>query len=98
MGAYDCLCWEIITLSLQPSTESVPAGNSYPVEMCKALDLTWLFAGLRNNEIVRLRLGSIRWQKEEVHIPGPAKKLPASSVCMLDVPVNKTSTDLTKPR
>ncbi len=71
--------------------------NSYPVEMCKALVLTWLFAGLRNNEIVRLRLGCIRWQKEEVQIPGAAEKLPAGSVCMLDVPVNKTSTAFTKP-
>ena len=71
--------------------------NSYPVEMCKALVLTWLFAGLRNNEIVRLRLGCIRWQKEELSIPGTAEKLPGSSVCIMDVPVNKTSTAFTKP-
>jgi integrase len=71
--------------------------NSYPVEMCKALVLTWLFAGLRINEIVRLRLSCIRWQKEEVSIPGATEKLPGSSVCMLEVPVNKTSTAFTKP-
>jgi hypothetical protein len=71
--------------------------SSYPVEMCKALVITWLFAGLRNNEIVRLRLGCIRWQKEEAAVPGTAEMLPGGSVCMLDVPVNKTSAAFTKP-
>ncbi len=65
--------------------------------MCKALALTWLFAGLRNNEIVRLRLGCIRWQREDAAVPGAAETLPGGSVCMLDVPVNKTSTAFTKP-
>ena len=71
--------------------------NSYPVEMCKALVVTWVFAGLRNNEILRLRLGCIRWQKEDATVPGSADTLPGGSVCMLDVPVNKTSTAFTKP-
>jgi hypothetical protein len=31
--------------------------SSYPVELRKALAVTWPFAGLRNNEILRLRLG-----------------------------------------
>jgi integrase len=71
--------------------------NSYPVEMCKALAITWLFAGLRNNEILRLHLGCIRWQEEEAKIPGGVETLPGGSVCMLDVPVNKTSSAFTKP-
>jgi integrase len=70
--------------------------HRYPVELCKALAITWLFAGLRVNEIVRLRLGCIRWQKEDVSIPN-GEILPGGSVCMLDVPVNKTSTAFTKP-
>lgn len=64
---------------------------------CKALAITWLFAGLRVNEIVRLRLGCIRWQKQDVLIPSSGEILPGGSVCMLDVPVNKTSTAFTKP-
>ncbi len=70
--------------------------HRYPVELCKALAITWLFAGLRVNEIVRLRLGCIRWQKQDVSIPN-GEILPGGSVCMLDVPVNKTSTAFTKP-
>jgi integrase len=65
--------------------------------MCRALDLSWLFAGLRNNQILRLRLGCIRWQKDDVTVPGTGETLPTDAVCMLDVPVNKTSTSFTKP-
>jgi len=71
--------------------------HAYPVEMCRALALTWLFAGLRNNEILRLRVGCIRWQKDEVTVPSTGDTLPGDAVCMLDVPVNKTSTSFTKP-
>jgi hypothetical protein len=74
-----------------------PLESSYPVELCKALAVTWLFAGLRNNEISRLRLGCIRWRKEDVSVPGGSETLAGGAVCMLDVPVNKTSTAFTKP-
>jgi integrase len=70
---------------------------SYPIEMCRALAITWLFAGLRNNEICRLRLGCIRWQKDAVTIPGTNDTLPVDVVCLLDVPVNKTGAAFTKP-
>jgi integrase len=70
---------------------------SYPIELCKALAVTWLFAGLRNNEIRRLRLGCVRWQKDAVTIPGTTDTLPADAVCLLDVPVNKTGAAFTKP-
>lgn len=40
-------------------------GNSwYPIEMLKAVVIVWLFAGLRSDEICRLRLGCIHWQSE----------------------------------
>jgi len=74
-----------------------PLESSYPVELCKALAVTWLFAGLRNNEILRLRLGCIRWQREDVSVPASDETLAGGAVCMLDVPVNKTSTAFTKP-
>ncbi|MGA7856975.1 MAG: tyrosine-type recombinase/integrase, partial [Terracidiphilus sp.] len=74
-----------------------PLESSYPVELCKALAVTWLFAGLRNNEILRLRLGCIRWQREDVSVPASGETLAGGAVCMLDVPVNKTSTAFTKP-
>jgi len=74
-----------------------PLESSYPVELCKALAVTWLFAGLRNNEILRLRLGCIRWQREDVSVPATDETLAGGAVCMLDVPVNKTSAAFTKP-
>jgi integrase len=74
-----------------------PLQSSYPVELCKALAVTWLFAGLRNNEILRLRLGCVRWQKEDVSVPASGETLAGGAVCMLDVPVNKTSAAFTKP-
>jgi integrase len=71
--------------------------EGYPVELCKALAVTWLFAGLRNNEILRLRLGCIRWQKEDASVQNSGEILSGGAVCMLDVPVNKTSAAFTKP-
>jgi integrase len=58
----------------------------HPIEMTRAITLVWLFAGLRGDEIRRLRLGCMRWQREK-----------DSSLCLLDVPVNKTGTNFTKP-
>lgn len=71
--------------------------TSYPIEMCRALAVTWLFSGLRNNEIIRLRVGCIRWQRQDATVPSTGEVLPADAVCLLDVPVNKTGTSFTKP-
>jgi hypothetical protein len=54
--------------------------------MIRAVALVWLFAGIRGDEIRRLRVGCVRWQPDN-----------ESSVCFLDVPVNKTETAFTKP-
>ena len=41
----------------------------YPLSMVRALAVVWLFTGLRSDEIHRLRVGCVRWQREDVHIP-----------------------------
>jgi len=70
----------------------------YPEPMIRALSLVWLFSGLRSDEIVRLRIGCIRWQEEDIAVPGrPGDVLARDAVCMLEVPVNKTGTAFTKP-
>ena len=69
----------------------------YPIEMVRAIVIVWLFAGLRSNEIGRLRVGCIRWQKDDVPILTTGKVLPKDAVCLLDVPTNKTGTAFTKP-
>jgi integrase len=74
------------------------AGSYYPMELIRALTLTWLFSGLRSDEISRLRTGCIRWQHDGMPIPGNSREiLAADAVCLLDIPVNKTGTAFTKP-
>jgi integrase len=77
-------------------------GNSadtyYPIELIRAVTLTWLFSGLRSDEISRLRVGCIRWQHAGLPIPGDSREILAEdAVCLLDVPVHKTGTAFTKP-
>jgi integrase len=62
----------------------------YPLEMLQALSVVWLFAGLRSDEIRRLRVGCVHQQ--------PALQEPAPGTAwLLDVPVHKTGTAMTKP-
>jgi integrase len=72
-----------------------PRAAWYPVEIVRALTIVWLFAGLRRDEILRLRLGCVRWQRGDVNTD--ASDRPTDAICSLDVPVNKTSTAFTKP-
>lgn len=65
-------------------------GAAYPLEYIRALALVWLFAGLRSDEIGRLRVGCVRWQQ-------PPADVDTRPVCLLDVPVHKTGVDFTKP-
>ncbi len=60
-------------------------GPWYPPELARAVALLWLFAGLRADEIHRLRVGCVRWQREDV-AAGDAAVLPKDAVCLLDVP------------
>ena len=61
----------------------------YPIELVRAITHLWLFAGLRSDEISRLPVGCIRRQRDGAD--------GAQAICLLDVPVNKTSTAYTKP-
>ena len=73
-------------------------GQFYPLELVRALAITWLFAGLRSDELSRLRLGCIRWQREEVAVMGQTTEhVPKEAVCLLDIPTHKTGTAFTKP-
>ena len=86
-------------LNIEP--ENLPAnvsGPCYPIDLIRAITLTWLFAGQRSDEIVRLRVGCIRWQHDGVSVPGDSDEILATdAVCLLDVPTHKTGTAFTKP-
>jgi integrase len=92
---------KLIWAGLQLEAEDLPgtsAGSYYPLPLIRAVALTWLFSGLRSDEISRLRVGCIRWQRDGQHIPGDSKDVLAEdAVCLLDVPVHKTGTAFTKP-
>jgi integrase len=71
------------------------SGTYYPTAMLRALAVVWLFCGLRSNEIVRLRVGCIRWQSDLSAGEGPVG--PRRRTCLLDVPAHKTGRASTKP-
>jgi len=57
--------------------------------MLRALSVVWLFAGLRSDEISRLRVGCAHQE--------PQAASATASCWMLDVPIHKTGTAFTKP-
>ena len=65
----------------------------YPIEMLRALAILWLFAGLRSDELSRLRVGCARMQT----VVTGAGAEPSKPVCLLDIPVHKTGRAFTKP-
>jgi integrase len=89
------LMWAGLDLS-RDDFESLGRRTSYPIEMIRALAITWLFSGLRSDELLRLEVGCIRQQTGESGAPG-ADGNPTSAVCLLDVPVHKTGHAFTKP-
>ncbi len=98
-GLWAKLLWAAMNLEandlpLRGNRNELPV---YPVEMVRAIAVVWCFAALRSDEIVRLRVGCVRWQREDVMVPETGDILPRDAVCFLDIPVNKTSTAYTKP-
>ena len=84
------LMWAGLNLTADDLPGHRAIGPWYPLELVRAVALLWLFAGLRVDEIVRLRVGAIRWQTDPGDGGGP-------DVCLLDVPTSKTATAFTKP-
>jgi integrase len=52
---------------------------------------------LAADEIVRLKVGCVRWQREDVTVLETGEVLPKDAVCFLTVPINKTTTTFQKP-
>ncbi len=89
------LMWAGLDLS-RDDFQALERRTSYPIALIRALAITWLFAGLRSDELLRLEVGCIRQSGGE---PGVATEDGASrsDVCLLDVPVHKTGQAYTKP-
>lgn len=82
---------KLLWAGLNFHAEDLPSGGFYPLELVRALALSWLFSGLRSNEILRLRVGCVRWHTAAEMTAAPP------SICLLDVPSHKTGTPFTKP-
>lgn len=82
---------KLLWAGLNLTEEDLPAFDTkrefYPLPMVRAMALAWFFAGLRSDEIRRLRVSCIRRTTD----PGQ------TNVYLLDVPPNKTGPAYTKP-
>lgn len=68
----------------------------HPLEMVRAMAVIWTHAGLRSNEVVRLRLGCARPHGDD--LAGSSDSAgQGSKLCWLDVPAGKNGTAYTKP-
>ncbi len=91
------LLWAGLNLTPEDVGRSTRTGfYQYPFELVRAVAILWLFSGLRANEIVRLPVGCIRWQRDGA-APDGVESPDGHVVCLLDVPVGKTSAAFTKP-
>jgi len=88
---------KLVAAALVLTADDLPRNYRYPLAMVQALAALWVCAGLRADEIVRLRVGCVRWQQEDSVVAETGEILRKNTVCFLDVPVNKTSTAFTKP-
>jgi len=97
----DAVWAKLVWAGLNLEASDLPAntgGQFYPLELVRALAITWFFAGLRSDELFRLRLGCIRLQREDVPVPSqPTEGVPKAAVCLLDISTHKTGTAFTKP-
>lgn len=94
--------WLKILAAAEQLTEAdLPRLNNaycfYPVEMVRALAVTWCYSGRRRDEIRRLEVGCIRWQWTDGMISETGEPVPDDAVCYLDVPVSKTASAFTVP-
>lgn len=91
------LLWPGLNLS-QVDLPETRSGHFYPVELVRAITLSWLFSRQRSDEIARLRTGCICWQHNDQSLAGDSDQVLArDAVCLRDVPPRKTGTAFTKP-
>ena len=77
----DPFLWaKMVHAALNLTQNDLPRGSKeviqYPLELVRAVAVVWVFSGLRADEIVRLRVGCVRWQREDVTISETEEVLP----------------------
>jgi integrase len=92
----DAIWLKLIWASLNLAPSELRNEPRYSFELVKAIAVVWTHAGLRSNEILRLRVGCARTQGDDI-VDDSGQVTRADSVCYLDVPAGKTSEGYTKP-
>lgn len=99
--ALDDAVWlKLVWASLNLTAEDVAItyGHArYPLEIVKAAAVVWTHAGLRRNEIVRLKVGCTSIISDDVVDADGRVIAPGGRLCLLSVPINKTSGEYVKP-
>ncbi len=83
------LVWAGINLKPEDFKYGKQLYYRYPFNLAKTVCIFWLFSGLRLDEIIRMRVGCIHW------VDGKEKN--DHKICILHVPINKTSKAFNKP-
>lgn len=92
------LVWASLNLAPEDLRAGGPTGRVfYPFELVRAVAVLWTHAGLRANELSRLRCGCVRARADEIADDETGRRFPAGSVCLVEVPYNKTSAPFSKP-
>jgi integrase len=92
----DAIWLKLIWASLNLTRSELRNERRYSFELVKAIAVVWTHAGLRSNEIVRLRMGCARTPGDDI-VDDSGQVTRADTVCYLDVPAGKTSEGYTKP-
>jgi integrase len=93
----DPLPWARIVHAAHTLSEAdFPDKCFYPLPLVKAMALLWCYGALRVNEIRRLRVGCIRWQREDIIIAETGERLPKEATCSLTIPFDKGSPAFSK--
>jgi integrase len=92
----DTIWLKLIWASLNLTQSDLRSERRYSFELVKAIAVVWTHAGLRSNEIVRLRVGCARTLGDDI-VDDSGQITRADNVCYLDVPAGKTSEGYTKP-
>jgi integrase len=88
---------KLVAAAISINSESFKDAESrlYPIELVRAVAITWVFAALRVDELRRLETDCISWMSTQtIDLTDTVPKLPT---CSIRVPTNKTAPEFEKP-
>lgn len=93
----DDAAWlKLIWASLNIEQSDLLSEIHYPLAMLRAMAVIWTHSGLRQNEIGRLAVGCAHGQEDDI-LDEDGSRVPAGTLCYLNVPAGKTFQAFVKP-